>query len=38
MTKGTIQRRLMGQNGSSIGEDSAFLLEFIWTSLAKTVC
>jgi AcrR family transcriptional regulator len=38
MTRGTIQRRLMGQNGSSIGEDSAFLMEFIWASLAKTAC
>jgi TetR/AcrR family fatty acid metabolism transcriptional regulator len=34
MTRGTIQRRLMGQNSGSPAEDAAFLLDFIWASLA----
>jgi AcrR family transcriptional regulator len=35
MTRGTIQRRLLGSSDSSPVEDSAFLLGFIWASLAK---
>jgi hypothetical protein len=34
MTRGTIQRRLSGQNDTSPGEDSAFLVDLIWASLA----
>ena len=34
MTRGTIQRRLLGQSDAQPGEDSAFLLEFVWASLA----
>jgi AcrR family transcriptional regulator len=34
MTRGTIQRRLLGQSDASPAEDSAFLLGFIWASLA----
>jgi AcrR family transcriptional regulator len=35
MTRGTIQRRLLGQSDTLSGEDSAFLLGFIWASLAN---
>jgi len=35
VTRGAIQRRLLGQNNASAGEDAAFLLDFIWASLAK---
>jgi AcrR family transcriptional regulator len=34
MTRGTIQRRLLGQSDTPPGEDSAFLLDFVWASLA----
>jgi AcrR family transcriptional regulator len=34
MTKGTIQRRLIGQNNATPSEDSEFLLTFIWAALA----
>ncbi|HVJ06646.1 MAG TPA: TetR/AcrR family transcriptional regulator [Candidatus Saccharimonadales bacterium] len=34
MTKGTIQRRLIGQNNAPLSEDSEFLLSFIWAALA----
>ncbi|MGD0541139.1 MAG: TetR/AcrR family transcriptional regulator [Tepidisphaeraceae bacterium] len=34
MTRGTIQRRLLGQNDSLPGEDCEFLLGFIWAALA----
>jgi AcrR family transcriptional regulator len=34
MTRGTIQRRLLGQNGISPREDSEFLLSLIWAALA----
>ena len=35
MTRGTIQRRLLGQGDSSPSEDSAFLTGFAWAALAK---
>ena len=35
MTRGTIQRRLLGPSDTSPGEDSAFLLGFVWASLAN---
>jgi AcrR family transcriptional regulator len=35
MTRGTIQRRLLGPCVSTPAEDSAFLLGFIWEALAK---
>ena len=34
MTKGTIQRRLLGQNDTAPTEDSEFLSSFIWAALA----
>jgi hypothetical protein len=34
MTRGAIQRRLMGQSDALPAENSAFLLDFIWASLA----
>ena len=34
MTRGTIQRRLLGQNGTAPTEDSEFLSSFIWAALA----
>ena len=34
MTRGTIQRRLLGQHDSSVREDSAFITEFVWSALA----
>ncbi len=34
MTRGTIQRRLLGQNDSLPSEDCEFLLSFIWAALA----
>jgi AcrR family transcriptional regulator len=34
MTKGTIQRRLIGQNNAPLSEDSEFLVSFIWAALA----
>lgn len=34
MTRGTIQRRLLGPNETSPKEDSEFLLSFIWAALA----
>jgi AcrR family transcriptional regulator len=34
MTRGTIQRRLLGPSDSLTSEDSEFLLSFIWASLA----
>ena len=34
MTRGTIQRRLIEQSETPPAEDSRFLLEFIWPSLA----
>jgi AcrR family transcriptional regulator len=34
MTRGTIQRRLLGQNDTAPSEDSKFLLKFIWAALA----
>ncbi|MGA2673197.1 MAG: helix-turn-helix domain-containing protein [Terracidiphilus sp.] len=34
MTRGTIQRRLLGQSDASLGEESALLLGFIWAALA----
>jgi AcrR family transcriptional regulator len=33
MTRGTIQRRLLGQGDASPSEDSEFLLGFIWAAL-----
>jgi len=33
MTRGAIQRRLLGQNDSSLQEESAFLSGFIWAAL-----
>jgi TetR/AcrR family fatty acid metabolism transcriptional regulator len=35
MTRGTIQRRLLGHCNTPPGEDSEFLLNFIWASLAN---
>lgn len=35
MTRGTIQRRLLGASDAPLEEDSAFLVGFIWASLAK---
>jgi AcrR family transcriptional regulator len=35
MTRGTIQRRLMGQNGGTPLQDSEFLSNFIWTALTN---
>ena len=34
MTRGTIQRRLLGQNDTAPTEDSEFLSSFIWAALA----
>jgi len=34
MTRGTIQRRLLGQSDTLPSEDSEFLLSFIWAALA----
>ncbi len=34
MTRGTIQRRLLGQTDTLPSEDSEFLLSFIWAALA----
>jgi AcrR family transcriptional regulator len=34
MTRGTIQRRLLGQGDISSHEDSEFLLSFVWEALA----
>jgi hypothetical protein len=34
MTRGTIQRRLLGKNNTPPGEDSEFLVSFILASLA----
>lgn len=34
MTRGVIQRRLLGQNDSEPAEDAEFLSNFIWTALA----
>lgn len=34
MTRGVIQRRLLGQNNAPPGEDAEFLLDFVWSSLA----
>lgn len=34
MTRGTFQRRLMGQNDTLPSEDAEFLSDFIWTALA----
>jgi len=34
MTRGTIQRRLLGQNDTPPSEDSEFLLSLIWAALA----
>jgi phosphoglycerate dehydrogenase-like enzyme len=34
MTRGTIQRRLLGQSDISPHEDSEFLLSFVWEALA----
>jgi AcrR family transcriptional regulator len=36
MTRGTIQRRLLGQNDTLPSEDSEFLLSFIWAALTAT--
>jgi len=33
MTRGTIQRRLLGQSDIPPAEDSAFMLDFVWASL-----
>jgi AcrR family transcriptional regulator len=35
VTRGTIQRRLTGQNDTSPSEESGFLLNFIWASLTN---
>jgi AcrR family transcriptional regulator len=35
VTRGAIQRRLLGQNSASTSDEAAFLLDFIWSSLAK---
>ena len=35
MTRGTIQRRLLGQGDGLPGEESEFLLGFVWASLSK---
>jgi AcrR family transcriptional regulator len=35
MTRGAIQRRLMGQSDTHPAEESAFLLSFIWASLER---
>jgi AcrR family transcriptional regulator len=37
MTRGTIQRRLLGQSDTLPSEDSEFLLSFIWAALANEV-
>ena len=34
MTRGTIQRRLLGPSDTLPSEDSEFLLGFIWAALA----
>jgi hypothetical protein len=34
-TRGVIQRRLMGQCESSLGEESEFLSNFIWAALTN---
>lgn len=36
MTRGTIQRRLMGQSGTLPSEDSEFLLSLIWAALTAS--
>jgi len=33
MTRGTIQRRLLAQNGAPVAADAEFLLDFTWASL-----
>lgn len=33
ITRGTIQRRLLGKNESSPSEDAEFLLDIVWTAL-----
>jgi AcrR family transcriptional regulator len=35
MTRGTIQRRLIGATNSPPGEDAEFLVEFVWAALKK---
>jgi TetR/AcrR family transcriptional regulator of autoinduction and epiphytic fitness len=36
ITRGTIQRRLMGQSNTAPTEDSEFLFSFIWAAIAST--
>jgi hypothetical protein len=33
ITRGTIQRRLIGHSESSVDEDADFLTDFVWASL-----
>ena len=35
MTRGAIQRRLLGQNDRSVGEDAEFLSNFAWAALSR---
>jgi hypothetical protein len=37
ITRGTIQRRLLGRNETTPSDDSEFLLSFLWTALAPTL-
>jgi hypothetical protein len=33
MTRGSIQRRLLGQSGGTVEEEAAYLTEFAWAAL-----
>jgi TetR/AcrR family fatty acid metabolism transcriptional regulator len=35
MTRGSIQRRLLGQSGGTVEEESAYLTEFAWAALGQ---